>query len=542
MIHNRETGHEGFRRAVVTASYLTFGLTASVFFVLLFMTCLVAGTALRESPLLTMTGVIAAGSAVLGLVACFALKKLLRPFALLAADLDKASRGDLTVDFAAGTGGVPVVTENLRAMIAAFRTIVDQIITTTITNVVTFGDEFRGLVEGAAESAVAQSAEAGSIAAASRQMSGAAGAVKQSTEMAGQVMTSATTTVMEGAATASQTADILDSVGVAAGGLAGHVDELHGSVQEIERFVVVVKEIADQTNLLALNAAIEAARAGEAGKGFSVVADEVRKLAERTIRATEEISRLVARVSRESMTTKGSMEAALDALKKGHEKARGLSESLDSTIEPVREANERMGFIAESMKEHAEASAQVAESVAHIAQTSSELKEISHRCGDGSGTSRPCPSGCWRSWDVQDGTPQDGPRLRGRPLRRPQRALLRSGPDGVLPCGPADGEPVGRASLRDRQCRAAGNGQHLGLGGGRANQGQGLVETALVHGARKDRERLPFGPLQVRCHERFLLHRLPPRHERRQNPRRGRRGHQFQVPFVADHGPGIRSW
>lgn len=147
---------------------------------------------------------------------------------------------------------------------------------------------------------------------------------------------------------------------------ADSIGKLAKSADQIGQIIGVIDDIADQTNLLALNAAIEAARAGEQGRGFAVVADEVRKLAERTGKATGEITEMIRGIQQETSEAVQSMESGIGEVDKGRELADRAGNSLSEIVNMSQQVMDMIQQIATATEEQSAASEQISKNVESV--------------------------------------------------------------------------------------------------------------------------------------------------------------------------------
>jgi methyl-accepting chemotaxis protein len=161
---------------------------------------------------------------------------------------------------------------------------------------------------------------------------------------------------------------------------------LGNSSEQIGEIIQVIDEIADQTNLLALNAAIEAARAGDAGRGFAVVADEVRKLAERTQKATKEISNTIKIIQKETGEAVGAMKTGTRLVEDGQQALNRTSEAFSAILQRTERVSDVMSQLATASEEQATTSNMMAESVSSIADVIEEAAQnVGNIAGSASG-------------------------------------------------------------------------------------------------------------------------------------------------------------
>ncbi len=231
-----------------------------------------------------------------------------------------------------------------------------------------FVDEFKSSSTELAAGSEEQAAQAGDVAASVEEMTAAILQNSHNATDTAKLAEEANKKADSGSAAMKTTQIEMDEIVVSTEKTGEIVKSLAGRADQIGQIIQVIEEIADQTNLLALNAAIEAARAGEQGRGFAVVADEVRKLAERTTKATKEISDTIGAIQNDTREASDAMSNAYTVVNKGKESTANTEEILHDIVNSVTRAMDMIRQIATATEEMSAGAEEIAKNVSSISK------------------------------------------------------------------------------------------------------------------------------------------------------------------------------
>ena len=243
--------------------------------------------------------------------------------------------------------------------------------------------KLRGLADQTSSAGVAVNSAAAQLSASSEELA-------STTTQQSAAVTQATATTEELARASSAIADTVDEIARQTAETRENLEHaeaditvssertlaLAGRVNDIDKLLDLINEIADQTNLLALNAAIEAARAGENGLGFAVVADEVRRLAERSKASAGDIASIVAAVQRETNATVMAMEKGAKQMQQGLLLLEAVTDANGQVRMTTQQQRSATAQVVETMEQLTDASRQVSATAQQIAAAAGTLADL----------------------------------------------------------------------------------------------------------------------------------------------------------------------
>lgn len=324
-------------------------------------------------------------------VVLWIIRSITRPLHDAVETANRIAAGDLTVKLQEGG------TSETGQLLSAMKTMVDKLkgviidIRDASTQVATGSDKLSASSEEISRTMHDQTSRSSQIATAAEEMSQTVIDIAKNASSIAQSSTETSAIAHKGSTIVSQSVAETKTVAETVNKSAVVMQTLGEKSTQIGEIVAVINDIADQTNLLALNAAIEAARAGEQGRGFAVVADEVRKLAERTAKATAEISQMIGAIQGEvdnavhamNQTNKQVDVGLRYSVEAGEQLESIVSSvsSLQSMIQQIASATEEMSSTSEAISGDIQAVAggarEISSGAEDIAHASSELAHLS---------------------------------------------------------------------------------------------------------------------------------------------------------------------
>ncbi|MGA8073673.1 MAG: methyl-accepting chemotaxis protein [Candidatus Acidiferrales bacterium] len=266
---------------------------------------------------------------------------------------------------------VGALSESINAMQRNLRETISSV-SASAERIATASEEFSATAAEQASGAESQKDQTHQVATAMQEMSSTVQQVSENSNKAAEASRNAADTARKGGSIVEDTLLKMRAIADSVGQTAKKVQELGKSSNQIGEIIGVIDDIADQTNLLALNAAIEAARAGEQGRGFAVVADEVRKLAERTSKATKEITQMIQNIQTETQSAVEAMQSGTKQVELGVESTTKAGTSLHEIITTSEQVGNMVMLIATAATEQASATDEINSNIEQIAKITQE--------------------------------------------------------------------------------------------------------------------------------------------------------------------------
>ena len=309
--------------------------------------------------------------AVLGVALAIALgifisANITRPLREAVSAAKRIADGDLTVKVEAKSADeTGQLMTAMQHMVVSMRNMISKTVDISA-GIASASNQLHSTSEQIATGAEEVAAQTNTVATASEEMSATSSDIARNCAMAAETSKRTAESATDGAKVVNETIVGMSVIAVRVRQTSKTIEALGTRSEQIGDIVGTIEDIADQTNLLALNAAIEAARAGEQGRGFAVVADEVRALAERTTKATREISEMIKAIQKETREAVSAMEEGVQEVEKGAESSQKSGRALEEILNRIGEVSMQVSQIATAAEQQTATTSEVTGNIQQI--------------------------------------------------------------------------------------------------------------------------------------------------------------------------------